>query len=220
MSARAAVQEGKAERMMRDHILLQQSRGANAAEMNWVGQHLRDRNSRGGRPRAQQDPWDTRVLHRPSCAFVNYNTLFSFTCLYLSVLRKMWGTSKHIQNRNTRIKIRTRKGALCILSYWTLMTTPLHRRCYLQLRKLGLQTIQSLASGLIVTKWHLDLNPGQKFKLSPLHHATYNFWLPLCGRSLPQQQADSSGDWTLKPHCWVQAFTPPLTCWGNLRQVT
>ena len=34
MSARAAVQEGKAERMMRDHILLQQSRGANAAEMN------------------------------------------------------------------------------------------------------------------------------------------------------------------------------------------
>lgn len=85
MSARPAVREGKPEQMMRDHILLQQSGGANAAEMNGVGQRLRDRNSRGGRPMISKTP-ETQGFCTgqavPVLTTIHSFHLHVYTCLY------------------------------------------------------------------------------------------------------------------------------------------
>lgn len=107
------------------HHLLPQSRWADADEVNWVSRHLRTDTVRTGRPWDLPGLWDTVALHRPSGHLLT--VLFSLTCLYY-----IWDISKVIQiTVEMSIKNRTKKGALCQLSYSSLTTTMSHRWCYL-----------------------------------------------------------------------------------------
>ena len=100
-----------------------------APGMNWVGKRLRTEIAGKKGPMISKTPETQGFCTSHMCIYY----LCSFHVhVYTSLShKKIWGTSKHIQIRNTWVKTRTRKRALCLLSYWTLMTTPLHTWCYL-----------------------------------------------------------------------------------------